>query len=1029
MKTYYADLHVHSRFSRATSKALTFANLAAWAEIKGIDVLATGDFTHPQWLADMEEQLYEDGSGLLHMRNPSELPRELPWSNRSFHGQTRFMLCTEISSIYKKAGKVRKNHNLVFVPSIHSARQLNTRLAQIGNLASDGRPILGLDSRDLLEIVLETDPLAFVVPAHIWTPWFSLFGSKSGFDSLEACFGDLSGEIFALETGLSSDPEMNWLWSALDPYTLISNSDAHSGEKLGREATLFQGEISYEAIRSALRKEPGAAQYAGTVEFYPEEGKYHLDGHRKCGVVLEPLQTVRHGGLCPVCGQPLTVGVLNRVFELADRVQPVRPAGHPGFASLVPLAELLSEILGVGPGSKKVLHLYSQLVAEFGSEMQILHTLSPEELASFSPALPESVRRMRQGLVHRTSGYDGEYGRIHMFDPQELHEIRHGRTLGLATPLAADRAPTESWRILAVPERAEIQNTEEFQPNEMQTAALVAGPGPVLVLAGPGTGKTQTLLGRARHVLAQGVSPEDMLILTFTRKAARELHSRLRELCPDQTVLPRADTLHALALDYWTLTTGQAPLILSEESAYQLFAAANPDLRGPACKSAWAAMNLARERLTRAQPAHSTAYQERKQQIHAVDFTDLLEFWARHLAQGMVLTAHTHVLVDEIQDLSALQLEIVRGLVDEQGHGFFGIGDPQQSIYGFRGAQGDVESRLRDIWPDIKRIRLVHNYRSGQNILDASAALFPQRKTLIAQKKIPATIHVLEAPNAEQEHKWIIARMRDLLGGTGHWQADTMQTQGITPGDIAVLVRIKALIAPIQAALHSAGIPVSVPETEPFFTDPRIRLLLACAAQTLGVPEALSGQEPVECPEKVIAKGPLAMAAFFQERPPFDATFWKTKAFLDFDKAFRQHAGWPELLNTIELETELSALRSRAQKVSIMTMHAAKGLEFDAVFLPALEEGLMPFLGMDALLGKTGQGLSVDMDEERRLLYVAMTRARRHVFISAAHTRTIFGSSHVFGLSSFIRALPAEYLTASRITPQVRQTERHASLF
>lgn len=1028
MNTYYADLHVHSRFSRATSKALTCTNLAAWAEIKGIDVLATGDFTHPEWLANIEEHLHEDGSGLLRLNDPAVLAQELPWAQREFHGQTRFMLCTEISSIYKKAGKVRKNHNLVFMPSVQSARQLNTKLTQIGNLASDGRPILGLDARNLLEIVLETDPLAFVVPAHIWTPWFSLFGSKSGFDSLEECFGDLSSEIFALETGLSSDPEMNWLWSALDKYTLISNSDAHSGEKLGREATLFQGERSYQAIRSALRSESGPALYAGTVEFYPEEGKYHLDGHRKCGVVLEPLQTVEHGGLCPVCGQKLTVGVLNRVFELADRIQPVRPENHPGFSSLVPLTELISEILGVGPGSKKVQHLYSQLVREFGSEMRILHSLSPEELSSFSQALPESIRRMRQGLVHRTSGYDGEYGRIRMFDGQEIQEIRHGRVMALGAPSQTSSPAAESWRSLAVPERVTLEKPEEFQPNEMQTAAIVAGPGPVLVLAGPGTGKTQTLLGRVRYLLNQGVHPADMLILTFTRKAARELQSRLASLCPDQAELPRADTLHSLALDYWSSSTGQTPLVLAEESAFQLFCTANPGLHGPGCKTAWNALNLARERRAWVQPGHKEAYLARKEQIHAVDFTDLLEFWAEHLAQGMVLTGYQHVLVDEIQDLSALQLDVVRGLVGENGHGFFGIGDPQQSIYGFRGAQGDVEACLRDIWPDMKRIRLVHNYRSGQKILDASASLFAQRKTLIAQKKIPATIHVLEAPNAQQEQKWILARMRDLLGGTGHWQADT-QTSTMTPGDIAVLVRLKALIAPLQAALHHAGIPVSVPETEPFFTDPRIRLLLACAAQALGAPLPLTGQEPLDCPDKVIAKGPLAMAAFLQERPPFDSTFWKTKTFLEFDKAFRQHDGWPGLMNFIELETELSAIRLRSEKVSILTMHSAKGLEFEAVFLPALEEGLMPFMGMDALLGKPGSGLSVDLEEERRLLYVAMTRAKRHLFLSAAHARTVFGTTRALGLSSFIRGLPREYLSASRITAQTRQTERRTSMF
>ena len=356
MKNFIADLHVHSRFSRATSKNLTPRNLAAWASVKGIQLLATGDFTHPGWLELISDQLESMENGFFRLKDQSGLDQELPWfSGTGGAEDIRFVLCTEISSIYKKGGKVRKIHNLVFMPGLEAVRKFNIRLGQVGNLASDGRPILGLPARDLLEMVLETDPLAFLVPAHIWTPWFSLFGSKSGFNRLEDCFEDLSSEIFALETGLSSDPEMNQLWSALDRYTLISNSDAHSGEKLGREANLLSGEISFPALRAALRKDTGPARFEGTLEFYPEEGKYHLDGHRKCGIVLEPAETARLKGICPVCGKELTIGVLNRVFELADRETPVRSAAQK--FSLVPLTEILSEILGSGSGTKKVMEI------------------------------------------------------------------------------------------------------------------------------------------------------------------------------------------------------------------------------------------------------------------------------------------------------------------------------------------------------------------------------------------------------------------------------------------------------------------------------------------------------------------------------------------------------------------------------------------------------------------------------------------------------------------------------------------------
>ncbi|HCO12054.1 MAG TPA: DNA helicase UvrD, partial [Desulfonauticus sp.] len=299
MDRFIADLHIHSPFSRATSKKLLPRNLAAWAEIKGLDVVATGDFTHPKWLEILEEELVEVEEGLFELKNKQGLTKEIPGFSGELKGKVRFILSAEISSIYKKRGKVRKIHNLVYVPSLDKAKELNRKLAEIGNLHSDGRPILGLDAKDLLDMVLELDSKAFLVPAHIWTPWFSLFGSKSGFDSIEECFEDLSKYIFALETGLSSDPEMNWLLSKLDRFFLVSNSDAHSGENLAREANIFQGEVSYTGVYYALRGEGLSHKFLGTLEFYPEEGKYHLDGHRKCKVVLTPQETLSRGGICP----------------------------------------------------------------------------------------------------------------------------------------------------------------------------------------------------------------------------------------------------------------------------------------------------------------------------------------------------------------------------------------------------------------------------------------------------------------------------------------------------------------------------------------------------------------------------------------------------------------------------------------------------------------------------------------------------------------------------------------------------------
>ena len=363
---FIADLHIHSRFSRATAKNLDLENIYIAAQLKGITVVGTGDCTHPGWFLEIKEKLIPAEEGLFKLKKEiaEECDRE---GSASCRGDVRFILVSEISNIYKKNQKTRKNHNIVFLPDLDRAEQFNSKLDKIGNIKSDGRPILGLDTRDLLEILIETSEQAFLVPAHIWTPWFSLLGSKSGFDSIEECFEDLTPHVFAVETGLSSDPAMNWRVSGLDGLTLISNSDAHSPLKLGREANLFNTHLSYPAIRSAIQTgDPD--QFVGTLEFYPQEGKYHLDGHRKCNLRFWPQETRSLDGKCPVCENPLTLGVLYRVEELADRPRGVKPSQHHKFYNIIPLTEILSEILQVGPASKRVLKNYRTLLEKIGPE-------------------------------------------------------------------------------------------------------------------------------------------------------------------------------------------------------------------------------------------------------------------------------------------------------------------------------------------------------------------------------------------------------------------------------------------------------------------------------------------------------------------------------------------------------------------------------------------------------------------------------------------------------------------------------------
>ena len=411
---YIADFHVHSRFSRATSKEMDVEHLYTGAQIKGITVLATGDVTHPGWFEEIGTKLEPAEQGLYRLKHDiaSHCDEKIPHS--CLH-PVRFVLTSEISCIYKKVGKTRKNHNLVFLPDIASAALFNKRLEKIGNIASDGRPILGLDARDLLEILLEISDQAFLVPAHIWTPWFSLLGSKSGFDSLTDCFEDLSHYIFAVETGLSSDPEMNWRVSSLDGLTLISNSDAHSIGKIGREGNIFNTELSYPAIRSAIQS-GNEQQFLGTYEFYPEEGKYHLDGHKKCNICFVPEMTFKHKGICPVCNKPLTVGVLNRVEVLSDRKLGEKPSKTHPFYSRVPLIEILSEIFNAGTGSKKIIQHYMNVLHLLGSELSILNSLSISDIESAKiPLLGEAIKRMREGKIAIDPGYDGEFGKVKIF--------------------------------------------------------------------------------------------------------------------------------------------------------------------------------------------------------------------------------------------------------------------------------------------------------------------------------------------------------------------------------------------------------------------------------------------------------------------------------------------------------------------------------------------------------------------------------------------------------------------------------------
>jgi DNA helicase II / ATP-dependent DNA helicase PcrA len=734
--TFHADLHVHSKYSRATSRDLDLEHIAWWAARKGITVVGTGDCVHPAWLTEIREKLVPQEGGLFRLRPEieGEVWKTLP---RTCRQPVLFMLSTEISTIYKKDGKTRKVHHLIYAPDLQTADRLAASLARIGNIASDGRPILGLDSRDLLEIALNSGPAAYLVPAHIWTPWFSALGSQSGFDSIEACYGDLAGHIFAVETGLSSDPAMNWRVSSLDRYRLTSNSDAHSPGKLGREATQFSCQPDYFAIRRALETGEG---YWGTVEFFPEEGKYHMDGHRACEVRLDPKETLALGGLCPVCGSRVTVGVAHRVEMLADRAQAeaVPPPTAGEVTSLVPLPEILSEIIGSGAGSKAVACAYDRTTAALGPELSVLEAVPTEDIARADPLLGEAVARLRRGAVIRQAGYDGEYGVIRLFEEGEVDRFTKGgllfeapvhRRVRIASPPAAEKKKeADGAQVLpAVPEPSGRTGIlAALDADQARAAALVEGP--LAVIAGPGSGKTRMLTRRLAHLVAErGVPASSCLAVTFTRRATEELRARLSALLPPPAGVCTVHSFHSLGLAILRAhgtALGLAPdfRIADEPERAALLTAAIGISQAKAIRLLKAVSVLKRTGAPEdAEAAEALRLLRRFGQEQSwIDFDDLVGMAVEILEKDASVAAlwqkrFHYICADEFQDVDECQYRMLCLLAGSLRN-ICVIGDPNQAIYRFRGANAACfEQFVRD-FPDACTVRLSRNYRSAGTI-------------------------------------------------------------------------------------------------------------------------------------------------------------------------------------------------------------------------------------------------------------------------------------------------------------------------
>ena len=840
---YIGDLHIHSRYSRATSREAVPEYLNLWAQKKGIDIVGTGDFTHPAWREELKEKLEPAEDGLYRLKKDYLLESKVAGA-----GVPRFVVTGEISSIYKKNGKVRKVHSLILLPSLEDAERVSKRLESIGNIHSDGRPILGLDCRDLLEILLELSPRSIYVPAHIWTPHFSLFGAFSGFDTVEECFEDLTPYIHAMETGLSSDPPMNWRLSMLDPYWLISNSDAHSPAKLGREATLFDTELSYNGIYEAIQKGEGLG---GTIEFFPEEGKYHYDGHRKCHLCLSPLQAEAYEGKCPVCGRKLTIGVAHRVEQLSDRPEGYKKPGAKLFESLVPLPEVIASSSGHSAASAKVLGQYEEMLKSLGPEFRILRDIPEEEIRRKAGRLTaEAIRRLRKGEVKRLPGFDGEYGTISLFSADELDNPEgqmdffsilgiESQESGKSVPGNIEKTgrPKENALKSQKESAAALEQPQKEELNSRQKEAVEALNRAVAVIAGPGTGKTKTLISRILYLLqARKVRSSEITAVTFTNKAAAQMRERLKAELGGSRSANRIQigTFHSICLNLLK-DQGEdfslADEILAGELAEEIVAKYGLKwkparfLREVSRKKAGLETELSEEAFGE--------YQEGLKRSGALDFDDLLIRTLELLESGekVPLKAFSYLLVDEFQDISPLQYRLIR-CWNREGRELFVIGDPDQSIYGFRGSDARCFEHLAQEEPGLLTVRLEENYRSAEPIVKSAAEVISHNsggeRILSARKKGGEKIRTVKAAGELEGAIFIAKEINRMNGGMDMLDAEAhsyiREERSVRSfSDIAVLYRTRRQAAVLEICLKKESIPYVVAGREDFLLEPEVR--------------------------------------------------------------------------------------------------------------------------------------------------------------------------------------------------------------
>lgn len=1046
---YIGDLHIHSRYSRATSKDGTPEHLELWARRKGIHIVGTGDFTHPAWRKELEEKLEPAEDGLYVLKKEYRIRDGI--APEDF--VPRFVVTGEISSIYKKMDKVRKVHSLILLPGLEAAETISKKLEAIGNIHSDGRPILGLDCRDLAEILLTLCPDAMYVPAHIWTPHFSMFGAFSGFNTVEECFEDMAPHIHAVETGLSSDPPMNWRVSALDQYQLISNSDAHSPAKLGREATLFQSELSYEGLYRAIQT--GEGLY-GTIEFFPEEGKYHFDGHRKCHVCLSPEEAEKYQGKCPVCGKKLTVGVSHRIAQLCDRPEGSTGENARPFESLMPLPEVIGAAVGRASTSVNVVRKYEEMIRTLGPEFEILRNVPEEDIRrSFGGTIASGIGRLRRGEVTRIPGFDGEYGKIQLFSREELNNVdgqisffdvfdapeaaleHSGETLKdhstgeKSAALAGAAAASENMPAVSPDLGAAAllskggdlsAGTAQFPSgssglfdglNSGQQEAVTCLDRCVAVVAGPGTGKTKTLISRLAYMLnVRRIRPGHITAVTFTNKAAGELKERLTK---DPAVKNSArrihvGTFHALCLEL--LKKQGQPFTLADSCETMELAAEIIREYGlkltPGQFLQQISLSKSGEEISSLLSDPVAAYNTRLHQMGALDFDDLI---LRVLAmEDQKWPQFDYLLVDEFQDINPVQYKLIRHW-NRHGKELFVIGDADQSIYGFRGSDHTCFDRLSQDFPERRLLRLTQNYRCTPQILESALSVIrnnpgPER-ILKACCQPGEPVQAVHSKSERSMAIYIAHEINRYIGGIDMldaqekaWQDGAGRTRSFS--DIAVLYRTHRQARLLEECLQSEGIPYVVAGRDDFLNEKNVRGSLAFFDWMLHPENEIAARtclkllwdyEDNDLSREILEKYRTQFEPVFKKKPDKFMEAWIKVMDLSRDEGMEKlshmtgfYKNMETFMDAIHLGIESDLARCggknyNADAVTLMTLHGSKGLEFPVVMIYGLEKGMLPY---------ESEKHPSDVEEERRLLFVGITRAKEELVLTWTKEPSIF---------------------------------------